>query len=194
MEETPQKPVVEPQSTQAVQAGEVTPLAEAQTAAAITEDEKFFAAVGYFGFFFVVPLIVKPKSAYCKFHAKQSMALFLVFILDLILLSMSRFFGSLTTLAIFAVYVMAVYRTYNGAPWNIPLISKFAGEMDIDAFTSIAGFKKTAQNLAAKTEEALKTLSTPSPSMPTPPAPPLPPSAQTPLPNSPPPSPPTSAK
>lgn len=129
----------------------------------LEEDEKFFAALGYFLFLFVATLIVKPKSKYCKFHARQSMALFATFILVLIILAAIPWFGSLLTLALFAVYVLAIYKAYKGEYWNVPFISKFAGKMNVEtlydkaglAVSSIAGFKEKASGFADKTTAAV---------------------------------------
>lgn len=134
--------------------------------AATTEDEKFFAALGYFGFLFVIPLIVKPKSAFCRFHAKQSMVMFLAAIIVITVLATVPFIGSLLTLALFALYVVAVYRAYKGDSWNIPFISEFAGKMNVEAMygkaglalNSISGLKDKVQDLTAKGSESLKNL------------------------------------
>lgn len=132
----------------------------------LEEDEKFFAALGYFGPLFIVPLLVKPKSQYCKFHARQSMVLFLAAILILVILAAIPWFGSLLTMAIFAVYVLAIYKAYKGDFWNIPVISKFAGKMNIDALygkaglaiSSVSGLKEKAATLADKASGTVKEL------------------------------------
>ena len=138
----------------------------AQAVAAADADEKFFAALGYFGPLFVVPLIVKPKSAYCKFHAKQSMVLFLVSIVVLIVLAAVPMVGSLLTLAIFALYVLAIYKAYMGDLWNIPVVSGFAGKIDVEslygkaglAVSGISGLKDKAADVAAKAGSTMEKL------------------------------------
>lgn len=129
-------------------------------------DEKFFAAIGYFAFLFVIPLIVKPKSAFCKFHAKQSMVLFLMTFIVLIVLGSVPAVGSILTLALFAVYVLAIYKSYKGELWSIPIVSKWAGKMDVEALykktgvalNTISGLKEGAEGLAQKTTEAVQQL------------------------------------
>lgn len=129
-------------------------------------DEKFFAAVAYLGPLFLLTLIVKPKSAFCKFHSKQSMVLLLlVFIVFAVLFSVPMV-GSLLTLAIFAVYVIAMYRAYRGDWWTIPMVGAFAGKMNIEAMygkaglavSSMSGLKETAETLAKKAGDAAKAL------------------------------------
>lgn len=129
-------------------------------------DEKFLAALGYFGPLFVIPLLAKPKSQYCKFHAKQSIALFIISILVLIVLASVPMIGSLLTLALFAVYVLAIYQSYNGKAWAIPLVSVFAGKIDLNALygkagvalNSISGLKESAAGLADKATQAAQNL------------------------------------
>ena len=167
----------------------------AHPAGQVDDDEKFFAALGYFAFLFVVPLIVKPKSAYCKFHARQSMVLFLVSILVLVFLAATPMIGSLLTLALFAVYVLAIYKAYKGDLWAIPFVSKFAGKMDVEALygkaglavSGISGLKDKAASMAEQAGQTMKDLGkqdyeskqsppeVPSASPPVSPAPPTPP-------------------
>lgn len=132
----------------------------------IEEDEKFFAALGYFAFLFVIPLVVKPKSAYCKFHAKQSMVLLLIAVIVLIILAAIPWFGSMLTMALFAVYILAIYKAYKGEYWRIPVVSNFAGKMNVEnlyskaglAVTTISGMKEKASGLAEKASAAAQNL------------------------------------
>ncbi len=154
-------PTIPPAAAPAEQTAPAKPVVTAE------DDEKFFAALGYFGFLFIVPLIVKPKSAYCRFHARQSMVLFLSTIIVLIVLASSQMFGSLLTLALFALYVLAIYRAYKGDLWNIPLISQLAGKVNVDALYSkaglavsgISGLKEKAAGMASQATEGMKNLS-----------------------------------
>jgi len=129
-------------------------------------DEKFFAAVGYFSFLFVVPLILKPKSEYCKFHAKQSIALFLISIAVLFVLALIPSIGSIFTLGLFALYVIAIFRAYKGELWKIPMISNFAGKIDMNALYGktgstlgvISGLKEKASDMATQATGAVANL------------------------------------
>lgn len=171
------------------------------TPSSVADDEKFFAALAYFGPLFVITLVVKPKSDFCKFHARQSMVLFLIFILFLMVLFAIPWFGSLVTFVLFAVYVLAIYRAYKGDLWNIPLVSNFAGKMNIEmlyskaglAVSGISGLKEKAAGLADQAAQAAKSLGAQPPAAPQPPtpAPPMPP-AQNPPEQTPPATPPQS--
>lgn len=132
----------------------------------IQQDEKLIAAIGYFGPFFVIPLVIKPKSVYCKFHAKQSMAMFLLSILVLVVLASIPMLGSLLTLGLFAVYILAIYRAYKGDLWAIPGVSIFAGKIDVEmlygkaglAISNISGFREAASGLVEKTQKTVENL------------------------------------
>lgn len=134
--------------------------------ASVADDEKFFAALGYFGPLFVVPFIVKPKSAYCKFHALQSLVMFLVSIVVLVVLASIPMIGSLLTLALFALYILALYRAYKGDMWKIPGVSVLAAKVDVNklygtaglAISNISGLKEKAQDAASNASEAVKDL------------------------------------
>lgn len=153
-----QLPTTQPQTS-------VSQASVAQPSAA-DQDEKFFAALGYFGPLFVLPLLVKPKSAFCKFHAQQSMVLLLVTIFVFMVLFAIPWFGSLLTLIIFAIYVLAIYKAYSGEMWKIPLISKYADRVNVQtlygkagvAMSSIGGLKETVQNAVGKAGDAVKSL------------------------------------
>lgn len=179
MEQTTQNSPTVPQPNDA--AAPRPPAATPNPPIVAEEDEKFFAALGYFAFLFVIPLVAKPKSKYCRFHAKQSMVLFIITILVFVVLAAIPLIGSLLTLALFAVYVIAIYRAYNGELWNIPFVSSFAGKMDLDAIygkagvalSGISGMKEKVEGFAGKTEEAVKNMATKQEEKPT--QPPVPP-------------------
>lgn len=131
---------------------------------AVEQDEKFFAALAYVFVLFVVTLVAKPKSKYCKFHARQSMVLFLVSIVVLFVLAAVPLVGSLLTLALFAVYILAIYRAYMGEMWAIPVVSSFAGKMDLDtlygkaglAVSTVSNLKEKAGDMASKATDVVK--------------------------------------
>lgn len=132
----------------------------------VEQDEKLFAAIGYIFFLFVVPLIIKPKSKFCKFHAKQSMVLFLTWIVVLVVLAAIPWFGSIFTIALFALNVLAFYRAFIGDWWSVPVLSKFAGKMDVEslygkaglAVGTVSGLKEKVGGVVAKAGETVKTL------------------------------------
>ena len=95
------------------------------------DQERFFAVLGYFAFLFLVTFVAKPKSVFCQFHAKQSMVMFLTTFFVLVILAAVPMVGSLFTLALFALYVVAIYRSYAGELWRIPFISGVADKINL---------------------------------------------------------------
>lgn len=165
MAEQANVPTTPPATAQAPVAAP-TPTQVPTPAGSADNDEKFFAALGYFGPLFVISLLVKPKSQYCKFHAKQSIALFIISILVLVVLASIPTIGSLLTLTLFAVYVLAIYQSYQGKAWAIPLVSVFAGKIDLNAIyeksglaiSNVSGLKEKATGLADKATQAAQNL------------------------------------
>lgn len=95
---------------------------------ATTQNERLFAALAYFSFLFVIPLLLKRKSFYCKFHAFQGMLLFFSSIIVLVVLAAVPSMGSLLTLVLFGFHVVAIYRAYIGDLWKMLLIGNFAAK------------------------------------------------------------------
>lgn len=185
-----QAPAVPAQPALPAQPEPQQPAVPQAPASPVADDEKFFAALAYFGPLFVITLVVKPKSDFCKFHARQSMVLFLIFILFLMVLFAVPWFGSLMTFVLFAIYVIAIYRAYKGDLWNIPVISNFAGKMNIEtlyskaglAVSGISGLKEKAAGLADQAAQTAKSLGKQEegPQQTLPPPPQAPPPAPTP--------------
>lgn len=182
MPEAPKAPQSPPQATPPASP------APAQPPSAVMDDEKIFAVIGYLAFLFVVPLLVKPKSKFCQHHAKQSMIMFLLFIVILIVLAAVPLIGSIFTLGIFALYIIAIYRAYRGDLWNIPVISSLSGKIDVSSLYGKAGLnlaqlgalKEKAQQLGSKVTQSVEKLGKQEETKTPPPQPTTPPSSQPP--------------
>ncbi len=118
-----------------------------------TQTEHIFATIGYMGPLFLVPLVAQPKSEYCKFHARQSMALLTVFFLQLVILVLLPWLGSLITFALFAAYILSMYNAYMGRLWKVPVIGGIAQKIDFDKFLTKAA-TATISNMSAVKEKA----------------------------------------
>lgn len=115
-------------------------------------DEKIIAVIGYLAFFFVVPFIVKPKSKFCMLHAKQSAIMFFLTIIVLMVLVGIQWLGSILTLALFALYIIALYRSAVGDYWKIPVIGNIAEGIHPEALYIKAGI--SAESLQALKDKA----------------------------------------
>lgn len=139
------------------------------------EDERLFAAIGYVGPLFILSVLVKPKSEFCRLHARQSMVLFGVFLAYLVLFFFEwRLIGSFFAIPLFAAYVLAIYRAYKGDWWRIPLVSAFAGKIDLEKVSRSAGIalsnmstlKEKAEGLAKQAAENAKQMAKQEPGKP----------------------------
>jgi len=100
------------------------------TPAEDAEFNKYYAVLSYFGLLFLFPLILRPHSRFCQFHARQGL-IFCILIL---------FYGLLVQLPLIGWFIIApigglitiilfVYGTANamsGRTEVLPLIGKYA--------------------------------------------------------------------
>lgn len=115
-------------------------------ASTVSSDERFFAAMAYFGPLFVFTLVVKPKSDFCRFHSRQSMVLFLITFFVLVMLLSISWLGSLLTLSLFAAYILCIYNAYHGILFKLPIVSELAGKINIESLYGKAGVAISAVN------------------------------------------------
>lgn len=148
-ESAPQEPEGQTQPSQTEQS--VTPVEEQLPVG--NQTEHIFATIGYMGPLFIIPLVAQPKSEYCKFHARQSMALLTLFFVQLVILVMIPLLGSLITLAVFAAYILSMYNAYMGRLWKVPVIGALAQKIDFDKFLTKAA-TATISNMSAVKEKA----------------------------------------
>lgn len=90
----------------------------------LDQTERLLAALGYFGFLCVLPLLMKPTSSFCQFHGKQSLGLclvyfFLPFVAALLPFSILHF---LLYSAYFAAALFAAYQAYRGLFYQVPVL------------------------------------------------------------------------
>ncbi|MBQ0136233.1 MAG: hypothetical protein KBS43_05820 [Oscillospiraceae bacterium] len=101
------------------------------------EKNRAFAILGYFGLLVLIPLIFAPNSKFARFHANQSLVLFVISmtywffascILAIIFLS-SKFFGFLflliflvVSLFLFVMWVQGISNAANGKARNLPFV------------------------------------------------------------------------
>ncbi len=105
---------------------------------AMESGEKFLAAIGYFSFLCILPLVLKPQSALCKFHGKQALVMlvfFLIFgriiqILGMIAFGSSFLVHNLVVLTHVGFALYAMYYAYKGEMKSLPLFGKFAKALD----------------------------------------------------------------
>lgn len=98
------------------------------------DENKLLAAIGYLGILCLVPLLGKKDSAFCQFHGKQGLVIFIVWLVFWacnivpILGWTVFFFGSIGLLVLI---IMGVVHALNGEEWEVPLLGKYAKQIKL---------------------------------------------------------------
>ncbi len=87
------------------------------------------AALSYVLLLFIVPM-AKKNSAFCQFHAKQGIVLFVVWVI-VSFCAWIPFVGWAAWLSLLIVNVMALVKTLNGEMWELPILGKYAKEIKL---------------------------------------------------------------
>ncbi len=94
------------------------------------EANKGMAALSYFWILCLVPLLLKKRSKFAQFHAKQGVVLFGVEILAMFV-SWFPIFGQLLMLALLIISVMGIIKALNGEWWKIPYIYNWSKKINL---------------------------------------------------------------
>jgi uncharacterized membrane protein len=96
--------------------------------------DKFLASIGYFSFLCILPLVLRPNSAFCRFHGTQGlvmMAFFLIFgrimqVLGMIAFGNGFWVHNFIVLIHVGMALYAIYFAYQGKTKELPIFGKFA--------------------------------------------------------------------
>jgi uncharacterized membrane protein len=98
------------------------------------EENKLLAAIGYIGILCVLPLALKPKSQFCKFHGKQGLILLIGEVINM-LISVIPVIGWLLGLiggiALLILSILGLLKALNGEYWEMPYLSEYAKKINI---------------------------------------------------------------
>jgi len=107
--------------------------ANAGDAEAMAQGEKILAAIGYFSFLCILPLVLKPDSQFCQWHGKQGLAITILFLaLSVVGWIFTFFFPIYSILGLFQ-FVLAgfgIYGAFQGKMTRLPLVSSMADKLD----------------------------------------------------------------
>ena len=107
---------------------------------ALPQGEKFLSAIGYISFLCILPLVLKPQSAFCQFHGKQGLILLVFFLIFGWVLS--AFFGLLFGASTYVVAhnmgllihvifaVIGMLWAFKGESKKLPLFGNFVEKLD----------------------------------------------------------------
>ena len=92
-------------------------------------DHRVTAALSYVLLLFLIPM-TKKDSAFCQFHAKQGIALFVTWIV-VSFCAWIPFIGWAAWLSLLIINVMAIVKTLNGESWELPILAKYAKQIKL---------------------------------------------------------------
>ncbi|MCL5795801.1 MAG: DUF4870 domain-containing protein [Patescibacteria group bacterium] len=94
------------------------------------EENKVWAAIGYLGILFLIPMLAKKDSPFAQYHAKQGLALFILGVivgaasaLPIIGWFVIAPIGSIVTLILF---IIGLVNSLSGKTVPLPIIGKMA--------------------------------------------------------------------
>jgi len=98
------------------------------------EKNKAIAAIGYLCILFLVPLLAAKNSPFAQFHAKQSMVLFvgwvIIWVIGLIPI-LGWIIGFLGTILLAILSLIGLIKALQGEAWEIPMVADFAKKLKI---------------------------------------------------------------
>lgn len=98
------------------------------------EKNKVLAAIGYIWILFLIPLLGKKNSRFAQFHGRQGLALFIIWIVVVIvgwipiLGWLVAFLGSIATV-IFSI--IGVIKSLRGEYWELPVLGEYAKKINL---------------------------------------------------------------
>jgi len=92
-------------------------------------DNKIYAILSYLGVLFIIPLLMKPKSEFVKFHVKQGIVLTIGWIIGLVLYPVFGL-GFVLQIAIIVLSIMGIINVSEGKMKKLPIISDLAEKFD----------------------------------------------------------------
>jgi len=91
------------------------------------EDGKVFAAIGYLGILFLVPLLAKPENKYCRAHAKQGLVLFVAWVICAVIPFLGWFIG---WPIILVLAIISLVKAAQGQFWKVPWLGDIAAKLN----------------------------------------------------------------
>jgi uncharacterized membrane protein len=127
----------------------------------VKDDEKLFAAVSYLAIVALISLLIKPDSAFVRLHARQSLMLFILYFVSIILLIflsianlnlLANLLGSVISFAYLAGSIYSLYMALTGVWWKIPVIGQMSELIPVEIFAKVVKENITGQAGEVKTD------------------------------------------
>ncbi|OGY41514.1 MAG: hypothetical protein A2Y67_00465 [Candidatus Buchananbacteria bacterium RBG_13_39_9] len=98
------------------------------------EENKVVAAIGYISILCLIPLLLKPKSQFCKFHGKQGLILLIAGFINMvigIIPVIGWILGFIGAIAIIILSILGILKSLNGEYWEMPYVAEYAKKINI---------------------------------------------------------------
>ena len=91
-----------------------------------TENNKIAAAIGYIGVLCFLPLLLKRKSKFAQFHAKQGLLLFIIELVGWFI----PIIGWILYVVAIIYAVLGIKASLEGKYWEMPFLGAFAKKLN----------------------------------------------------------------
>ncbi len=98
------------------------------------ENNKFIAALSYFGLLVLIPLLAKKDSPYCQFHAKQGLVLLIAGVLlsfIWVIPILGWIIGIFGTLFLLFLFIMGLVNSLGGEAKELPVIGQYGDKFNL---------------------------------------------------------------
>jgi len=98
------------------------------------EENKLIAAIGYIGILCLIPLLLKPKSKFAKFHGKQGLILLIGWVINFfigIIPVIGWILGFIGMVALIILSILGILKSLAGEYWEMPYLSEYAKKINI---------------------------------------------------------------
>lgn len=98
------------------------------------EENKLLAALGYIGILCVLPLALKPKSQFCKFHGKQGLILLIGEVINMfigVIPVIGWFLAIIGGISLLILSILGFLKSLSGEYWEMPYLSEYAQKINL---------------------------------------------------------------
>lgn len=98
------------------------------------EQNRIIAALGYIGILCLIPLILKPKSQFAKFHGKQGLILVIGWVINFLIGTvpvLGWLLAFIGTIALIILSLLGIMKALAGEYWEMPYLSEYAKKLNL---------------------------------------------------------------
>lgn len=98
------------------------------------DENKLVAAIGYLGVLCLIPLLAKKDSAFCQFHGKQGLVIFIAWLILWvcnIVPVLGQIVWMLGSLVLLVLIILGMIHALNGEEWELPVLGKYTKQIKL---------------------------------------------------------------